>query len=216
VSAVILASGGVRTDREPIVVRPADDFSYSYLLGAYLGDGYVACTGRTYQLVVSLDAAFPQIVAECVEATVLALPTASPKTRRHRTHRLIRVETSSKAWPDLFPQMGPGRKHERPIVLAPWQRDIVERHTWQFIRGLIHSDGCRTVNRFSVRLPSGRVGQYAYPRYFFSNLSADIRRLLCDACERVGVRWTQSNHRNISISHRASVALLEEFVGPKT
>jgi hypothetical protein len=59
VSAVILASGGVRTDCEPIVVRPADDFSYSYLLGAYLGDGYVACTGRTYQLVVSLDAAFP-------------------------------------------------------------------------------------------------------------------------------------------------------------
>jgi hypothetical protein len=112
--------------------------------------------------------------------------------------------------------MGPGRKHKRPIVLAPWQRDIVERHTWQFIRGLIHSDGCRTVNRFSVRLPSGRLGQYAYPRYFFSNLSADIRELFCDACERVGVRWTHSNHRNISISHRASVALLEEFVGPKT
>jgi len=34
-------------------------------------------------------------------------------------------------------------------------------------------------------------------------------------CWRLGLRWTQSNHRNISISHRASVALLGENVGPK-
>ena len=117
--------------------------------------------------------------------------------------------------PALFPQMGPGPKHERPIVLAPWQREIVEAHPWPFVRGLIHSDGCRTVNRFKTRLPSGRVAEYAYPRYFFSNLSADIRRLFCESCEQLGLRWTQSNHRNISISHRTSVALLDENVGPK-
>ena len=111
--------------------------------------------------------------------------------------------------------MGPGPKHERPIVLAPWQREIVEAHPWPFVRGLIHSDGCRTVNRFKTRLPSGRVAEYAYPRYFFSNLSADIRRLFCESCEQLGLRWTQSNHRNISISHRTSVALLDENVGPK-
>ena len=83
------------------------------------------------------------------------------------------------------------------------------------MRGLIHSDGCRTVNRFKTRLPSGRVAEYAYPRYFFSNLSADIRGLFCESCEQLGLRWTQSNHRNISISHRTSVALLDEYVGPK-
>ena len=121
----------------------------------------------------------------------------------------------AKAWSDLFPQHGPGRKHERAIVLAPWQRDIVARHTWPFVRGLVHSDGCRTVNRFATRLPSGRVAEYAYARYFFSNRSEDIRALFCEACDRVGVRWTQSNHRNISISHRASIALLDEHVGPK-
>jgi hypothetical protein len=32
----------------------------------------------------------------------------------------------------------------------------------------------------------------------------------------MGVKWTQSNHRNISVSHRASVALLDEFVGLKS
>jgi hypothetical protein len=71
------------------------------------------------------------------------------------------------------------------------------------------------VNRFNVQLPSGRAGSYAYPRYFFSNLSPDIRRLFCEHCEMLGIRWTQSNPRNISVSHRRSVAILDEFIGPK-
>ena len=104
-----------------------------------------------------------------------ALPASRP--RRNRTPCTARFASrlGAEHWPDLFPQMGPGRKHERPIVLAPWQREIVDAHPWPFVRGLIHSDGCRTVNRFKTRLPSGRVAEYAYPRYFFSNLSADIR-----------------------------------------
>jgi hypothetical protein len=65
-------------------------------------------------------------------------------------------------------------------------------------------------------LPSGRVAEYAYPRYFFSNLSADIRALFCEYCERLGIRWTQSNHRNISVAQRRSVELLDEFIGPKS
>jgi hypothetical protein len=53
------------------------------------------------------------------------------------------------------------------------------------------------------------------PRYFFSNLSADIRELFCAACDRLGIRCTQSNPRNISVSHRRSIAILEELIGPK-
>jgi len=29
------------------------------------------------------------------------------------------------------------------------------------------------------------------------------------------VRWTQSNHRNISVSHRKRVAILDGFICPK-
>jgi hypothetical protein len=197
------------------VLQPADHLSYAYLLGAYLGDGYVANTGRSFQLVITLDAAYPDIVEEVRGAIVLSLSASRPRAHRHAVDRSVRVTAGSKQWPQLFPQMGPGRKHERPIVLAPWQREIVDAHPWPFGRGLIHSDGCRTVNRFKTRLPSGRVAEYAHPRYFFSNLSADIRGLFCESCERLGLRWTQSNHRNISISHRTSVALLDENVGPK-
>lgn len=197
------------------VGHPADAYSYAYLLGTYLGDGHVADTRRSFQLRITLDGLYPGIIAECAGAMILSLPSVHPRIRCDRSERRMNVDSGSKHWPDLFPQMGPGRKHERPIVLAPWQREIVEAHPWPFVRGLIHSDGCRTVNRFKTRLPSGRVAEYAYPRYFFSNLSADIRALFCESCERLGLRWTQSNHRNISISHRTSVALLDENVGPK-
>lgn len=71
------------------------------------------------------------------------------------------------------------------------------------------------MNQFKTRLPSGRVAEHAYPRSFFSNLSADIRGLLCEACDAIGVRWTQSNARNISVSHRESVAVLDDVIGPK-
>jgi hypothetical protein len=196
--------------------RPPDNWSYAYLLGVYLGDGHVN-VGRSGKVLlrVSLDGLYPEIVEECIEAIGLTSLGRRVQVYEGRESRVRIVQCGWKRWTEAFPQHGPGRKHERPIVLEEWQRAIVDVHAGQFVRGLIHSDGCRTVNRFTTRLPSGRVAEYAYPRYFFSNLSADIRELFCRACDRLGVRWTQSNPRNISVSHRDSVAVLEELVGPK-
>jgi hypothetical protein len=196
--------------------RPPDPRSYSYLLGMYLGDGCVTTTHRTHQLVITWDGAYPQIIDDCWAATSLTLLPVRVHRYRVPRSRCIRVVAASKRWPDAFPQHGPGRKHERRIVLEPWQRAIVDRYPEELVRGLLHSDGCRTVNRFKTRLPSGRVAEYAYPRWFFSNRSADIRALFCEFCERLGVRWTQSNARNISVSHRRSVARLDSFVAEKS
>ena len=196
--------------------RPPDPWSYSYLLGMYLGDGCVSATHRTYQLVVACDAAYPQIIEDCWAAMMLTLLPRRVAQHRHPVARSVRVVGASPRWPEAFPQHGPGRKHDRRIELAAWQREIVDRHPHEFLRGLLHSDGCRTVNRFKTKLPSGRVAEYAYPRWFFSNRSADIRGLFCEYCERLGIRWTQSNPRNISVSHRRSVALLDSFVPAKS
>jgi hypothetical protein len=191
---------------------PFDGWSYSLLLGLYLGDGCVSGS----QLRVVLDGLYPDVIDDCVMAITLGLrKPVNVHVRPRRTDRGVIVEAAYKHWPLVFPQHGPGRKHDRLIVLADWQREIVDRHPRPFLRGLINSDGCRTINRFKTKLPSGRVAEYAYPRYFFSNQSADIRGLFCEYCERLGIRWTQSNPRNISVSHRASVARLDEFVGPK-
>jgi hypothetical protein len=191
---------------------PFDGWSYSLLLGLYLGDGCV----NGWQLRIVLDGRYPEVIDDCVTAITLSLrKRLNVRVRPRRTDRGVIVEAAYKHWPLVFPQHGPGRKHHRPIVLADWQREIVDREPRPFLRGLINSDGCRTVNRFKTKLPSGRVAEYAYPRYFFSNQSADIRGLFSEYCERLGIRWTQSNARNISVSHRDSVALLDSFVGPK-
>jgi hypothetical protein len=121
------------------------------------------------------------------------------------------IVATSKSWPCLFPQYGRDRKHERRIELTDWQADIVGRRPHQFVRGLLHSDGCRITN-FAT---SSRYGRYEYPRYLFSNASADIRTIFCDALRRLGVEHTHPRERVVSIARAASVRLLDEFVGPK-
>jgi hypothetical protein len=107
--------------------------------------------------------------------------------------------------------MGPGMKHERAIVLAPWQQDVVEAHPWQLLRGLIHSDGCRAINTI-------RRGDktYRYPRYFFSNESTDIIGIFTTALDRVGVKWRMCRPNMVAVSRRADVAFMDEHIGPKT
>ena len=101
------------------------------------------------------------------------------------------VKVYSKHLGCLFPQHGPGKKHERLIALEPWQQEIVDAHPWEFIRGLIHSDGCRITN-WTTRIVGGERKRYEYPRYFFTNKSDDIRRLYTDTLDKVGVEWTHS------------------------
>ena len=202
----------------PVTVRPwrpRGEAVYAYLLGMYLGDGHLVTDRRGRRtLRIFLDGAYPSIVAECV-AAIERTSGGSASVGRVPGSNVRVIQCGWKRWPEAFPQHGPGRKHERPIVLEDWQQAIVDEHAGAFVRGLIHSDGCRTINRFTTTLPSGRVAEYAYPRYFSSNFSADIRGLFCAACDRLGVRWTQSNPRNISVAHRRSVAVLEDLVGPK-
>lgn len=118
----------------------------------------------------------------------------------------------------VFPQHGPGKKHDRLIALEPWQQSIVDAHPWKFIRGLFHSDGCRITN-WTTRLVAGERKRYEYPRYFFTNKSDDIRKLCSDTLTKVGVEWTTlargSDPFNISVARRASVALMDKHVGPK-
>jgi hypothetical protein len=196
--------------------RPEQPAAYCYLLGVYLGDGCLnAVPSGAASLIVSLDLAYPAIIDAAARSIRVVFPGVRVGRSFPKDASLVVLRASHPALPFAFPQHGPGRKHTREIHLTEWQRTLTHAFPKELLRGLIHSDGCRTVNRFKTKLPSGRVAEYEYPRYFFSNLSADIRSIFCEHCELLGIRWTQSNPRNISISHRRSVALLDEFVGPK-
>jgi hypothetical protein len=210
------APPGSRTLKTWAGWRPPHRPAYSYLLGLYLGDGCLVEPARgSSRLVLSLDLAYPAILSEATAGLLATLPGAPVRCNPKGASRSIVLSATHPAWPFAFPQHGPGRKHERAISLEDWQQRITHRHPDELIRGLIHSDGARCINRFKTRLPGGRIAEYSYPRYFFSNLSEDIRRIFCEHCDLLGIRWTQSNWRNISISHRDSVALLDTFVGPK-
>ncbi|MBV8528472.1 MAG: hypothetical protein JOZ75_09170 [Candidatus Dormibacteraeota bacterium] len=114
----------------------------------------------------------------------------------------------------MFPQQGPGPKWLRPIRMAAWQQTLIETYPAELLKGLIHSDGTRFVNPITRRF-AGRVVRYSYPRYMFSNASDDIRSLFIESCERLAVRWTQTNARNVAVSRSADVAFLDTFIGPK-
>ena len=135
---------------------------YAYILGLYLGDGCLTGPKPGGQLRITLDLAYPGIIAECAEALERISPnkvSVAPDGRPD--HNGVHVYSGWKLWALLFPQHGRGRKHERQIVLTQWQWELVRHH------------------------------------------------------RELGIRTTQSNHRNISVSHRDSVAILERIVGPK-
>jgi hypothetical protein len=152
---------------------------------------------------------------EITEAMAVTFPPAAPRSFRPASGTVDVLTIVHPGVSRAFPQHGPGRKHLRPIVLESWQLAITHAHPNALLRGLIHSDGCRSINRFSTTLPSGRTAEYSYVRYFFSNLSADIRCIFAEHCALLGIRVTQPNHRNLAVSHRASVEIMEAIVGPK-
>ena len=146
------------------------------------------------------------IVAECAAAMAAVTPTYRV-LRQPYPNNYVEVSSYSKSWPCLFPQHGAGKKQDRRIELHQWQRWLVLRDPRQLLRGLIHSDGSRFTN-------TGHGG-WRQPRYNFSNHSDDIKRIFCDACDLLGLRWTVAPPKTVYVSRKADVARLDEFVGPK-
>lgn len=182
---------------------PAAD--YAYLLGIYLGDGCISQHRRTFRIRIVLDVAYSEII----KSTAASLEALCPAKRAWiGSHGQGCVEVSMywNHWPCLFPQHGPGRKHLRPITLAPWQRLLVERNRRELIKGLIHSDGCRVVAN-DRGVPS--------VRYHFSNLSEDIKGVYCENLDALGIPWTRPSAKHIAVYRKSAVLIMDEFVGPK-
>ncbi|KWT57428.1 hypothetical protein ADL21_34710 [Streptomyces albus subsp. albus] len=196
---------------------PADPAAYAYLLGLYLGDGCISPQPHGgYVLRIACAEAWPGLIDAC--RTAIARTEAANSVCLVGKQGCVMVSSYSRHWTCLFPQHGPGKKHERAIALEAWQREIVGAHPWEFLRGLFHSDGCRVIN-WATRVVGGVRRRYEYPRYFFTNTSADILRICTDTLDAVGVAWKQARHsrraQNVSVARRASVALMDAHIGPK-
>jgi hypothetical protein len=163
----------------PARLLHAGSADYAELLGVYLGDGCVSSAGRAERLRISLDARHPFVVDD-IEAL---LRRCFPHNRVSRVYAHggsnVILSTYHGHLSCLFPQHGVGRKHERPIVLEPWQAEHVRAAPWRFLRGCIRTDGCVFVNR---------TGPYEHPSYEFRNYSQDILGIFVATCELVGLR----------------------------
>jgi hypothetical protein len=197
----------------PLRVALLDGSAYAELLGWYLGDGHLLLARRgVYTLSIVNDSIYSDANARILELMRRVKPGSRPWTR-DRTG-CVESKLGWKHWPCLFPQHGPGRKHDRPIVLAEWQSEIVTAYAWDFLRGLLHSDGSRVKN-WASRMVAGKRRRYDYPRWQFVNASEDILRLFTEALDLVGVPWRRSGRRTVSVSSRSGVAALDTHVGLK-
>ncbi len=100
-------------------------------------------------------------------------------------------------------------------MLAPWQEEVLAEHPGPFLRGLFHSDGCRSAN-WTRRMVAGEPKRYDYPRWQFVNHSPEIRQWCAEALDRLGVPWRPSAPYTLSVSRREGVAVLDRVVGPKS
>ena len=189
-----------------------DHGSYAALLGFYLGDGCLSTQRGSYALRVSCDARLHGIITDVTDCITRVRESGAVFSLH--VPGAVMVTAFWKHWPCLFPQHGPGRKHERPIVLTDWQRRIVEEHPAAFLRGLFHADGSR-VNNWATRPVGGVTKRYDYPRWQFSNTSSDIRGLCCWALDLVEIPWRHSRWNHVSVSRREAVARLDELIGLK-
>jgi hypothetical protein len=193
--------------------RPMDESAYAYLFGLYLGDGHLTRgRGAVYALWIFCSDDWPGLLAAARRTMSAVMPASSVFCVRKTG--CTAVKSTSKHWPCLFPQHGPGRKHTRKIELEQWQVVIVRKYPGEFARGLLHSDGWRGVNRVRSTLVRGDRW-HEYPRYIFSNESRDILRLCGETLDQLGVAWRFSKPNAISVARREAVARLDEFVGPK-
>ena len=193
-----------RRDCPVLPLRQDRQAAYAYLLGMYLGDGCLTRHRRTYLLVISLDAAYPDIALRCAAAVKKVNPYHPVSI--YRQDNVLRVKAYGVCWLKLFPQHGPGRKHHRKIELCDWQDTLVQTNAWEFLRGLLESDGSRF---------DRCVGGRNYPAYGFTNRSSDILDMFKRVCDELAIQYTVPTAESISIARREDVRRLDDAIGPK-
>ena len=145
----------------PARFTPAD---YAELLGLYLGDGHISPLERTDRLRLHLDTRYPTVVDEAQALLERCFPLNRIGRALRHDGSMVVLCVYHRHLSCHLPQAGAGKKHERAIMLEPWQTALVNAEPWRFLRGCNRSDGCVFVNR---------TGRYEYQSYEFSNRASE-------------------------------------------
>jgi hypothetical protein len=179
--------------------------TYSYILGLYLGDGYINKIKNSYRLRIFNTVEYKLLNKFIINQLGLLFPNNKIGYTDFKTYLSICVY-SNKSIPFLFPQHGKGRKHKRKIYLHNWQKEIISDK--YLLMGLFHSDGC-----FYYR----KVNSIIYPAYCFINESNDIHKIFQNCCDKLNVKYTYAlKPKRTNIYKKNDVECLLTLIGTKS
>ena len=106
----------------------------------------------------------------------------------------------------LFPQYGSGRKHKRKIALQSWQQEILNEFPYEFLKGMIYSDGCIFWNKQSK--------SYCIQ---FSNKSEDLKQIFENILDNLKIPHSRAKWGEIcQITNKESVQKIMEHIPLKS
>lgn len=158
---------------------------YAYVLGLYLGDGYINLQTPAYgvyKLRITQDVKYQHLVEEHRKALETIFEGNRAAVYHHKNSNAIDVYIHSQLIGVLFPQRGSGPKNKRDVSLEDWQLRIVEQHPDAFLRGLMQTDGSRYTRK---------QGNHEYVTYNFTNTSEDIIKMVEHCCDMLGLHPTK-------------------------
>ena len=176
---------------------------YSYLLGLYFGDGCIYKYPRTKRFNITLDTKYSEL-NDYVSKTFELLFGETPKRIYRKHSNCVDIYHSNCNLGLLFPQDGNGKKHDRPIILSEWQRNIIN---FRFLLiGLFHSDGC------FYKRPN-----YNKHYYSFVNKSKDIIDLFSEGLNFHDIHHGIVEQKNgiFTINIYQDADKLKELIGTK-
>lgn len=178
-------------DTEPTLYLEKIKQEYCYLLGAYLGDGYIDIVRKTHRLRITCDAKYPHVIERIENSIKAVLPNNKVGRVIRHSGACVDVYVFSNMLPILFPHLGIGKKHERKIIIQTWQKDIIQTNSTALLQGLFDSDG----SWFS----------YQGTEYIeLCNCSVDIINLWRDAWKNQNVNVTENWHKQKNCATRCT------------
>jgi len=150
--------------------------SYAFILGVYLGDGCISKTHKpnVLRLRIALDVKYKKLNEEVISELKILFPNNKISYNVVGETNGCIISLYSTNLLTLFPQHDIGKKHERPIILEDWQREIIDEYNIEFFKGLIYTDGSFYY--------SGK-----YERCNFTNKSIDIIKLCSESMSKLNI-----------------------------
>lgn len=162
---------------------------YAYLLGLYLGDGYINKTERTYRLRISLNSTQH---LDVIDRAKVRLEMLFPNNKIGLVNvtgaNCVNLSVYNSNLVNLFPQHGVSYKHTRNIIITEKQEKLIQDYKDYLLCGLHDSDGCRYIDRRKVY-------------YQFTNASNDILNIYLDCLTPHNIQY-KLYPRNIRIRNK--------------